>query len=63
MSDKPDPFVFTIPLEDTDKTRLVNVDMVGSYAISIQWEDGHSTGIYNWDYLRALCSCNECQSG
>ncbi|QDU27909.1 hypothetical protein ETAA8_30000 [Anatilimnocola aggregata] len=27
---------------------------VGSYAIRIQWSDGHNTGLYTWPQLRAL---------
>jgi DUF971 family protein len=27
---------------------------VGRYAIQIDWSDGHSTGIYSWDYLLKL---------
>ncbi len=27
---------------------------VGRYALVIQWNDGHSTGIYSYDYLRHL---------
>jgi ATP-binding protein involved in chromosome partitioning len=27
---------------------------VGRYAMGIQWSDGHSTGIYSYDYLRSL---------
>jgi len=27
---------------------------VGNYAIRIDWSDGHSTGIYSWDYLLKL---------
>lgn len=27
---------------------------VGHYAITINWNDGHSTGIYSFEYLRAL---------
>ena len=27
---------------------------IGNYAINITWSDGHSTGIYAYDYLRAL---------
>ncbi len=30
------------------------VTSVGNYAISVNWNDGHSTGIYAFDYLRAL---------
>jgi DUF971 family protein len=34
---------------------------VGRYAIQFQWEDGHSGGIYSWEYLRRMCRCGECQ--
>jgi DUF971 family protein len=27
---------------------------VGRYAVQIDWSDGHSTGIYSWDYLLKL---------
>lgn len=34
--------------------RAVRIDPVGSYAIQIQWSDGHSTGIYTWQTLREV---------
>lgn len=33
---------------------------VGKYAINFKWNDGHESGIYSWDYLRAQCQCAEC---
>ena len=27
---------------------------IGRYAVQIEWSDGHSTGIYSWDYLLKL---------
>ena len=36
---------------------------VGNYAISFKWNDGHSSGIYSWDYLRRHCECEECHEG
>jgi len=33
---------------------------VGRYAIQFNWLDGHSGGIYSWDYLRRVCQCQEC---
>ena len=30
------------------------VTSVGNYAITINWNDGHSTGIYSFEYLRTL---------
>ena len=30
------------------------ITSVGNYAITVNWSDGHSTGIYSFEYLRAL---------
>lgn len=38
-----------------DALALENVAAVGSYALGFQWSDGHSTGIYTWDYLQQAC--------
>lgn len=62
MSSEPDPLVFSMPDEITSATEINLVEGVGSYAITIEWADGHHYGIYNWNYLRALCPCNECQN-
>jgi ATP-binding protein involved in chromosome partitioning len=32
----------------------IRIDAVGRYAIQIDWSDGHDTGIYAFDRLRAL---------
>ena len=61
MKSEPDEAVFSAQLEDSSATRLTNVVAVGSYALTIVWEDGHDYGIYNWHYLRALCPCAECR--
>jgi DUF971 family protein len=42
---------------------LEAVEPVGSYALQFIWGDGHSTGIYSWDWLRAACPCEECLPG
>jgi DUF971 family protein len=34
--------------------------MIGRYAISFTWSDGHSTGIYPYDYILEMCECGEC---
>ena len=39
----------------------VKVDLIGRYAITIHWSDGHSTGIYSFDILRKLCPCAACR--
>lgn len=30
------------------------IENVGRYGLKINWSDGHSTGIYSYDYLRSL---------
>jgi DUF971 family protein len=33
---------------------LTRIDPVGGYALQIGWADGHSTGLFSYDYLRRL---------
>jgi DUF971 family protein len=63
MRSEPDPEVFSTPIVDSPSTRVRSVEPVGSYAITIEWEDGHRYGIYTWNYLRALCPCPICRKG
>ncbi|MGB8212446.1 MAG: DUF971 domain-containing protein [Anaerolineales bacterium] len=62
MGDIPNPAVFETPVSDSSTTRLKAIAPVGSYAITLVWEDGHDSGIYQWRYLRALCPCDECKN-
>ncbi len=62
MGGPPDPGVFTLPVIDTRQNMLKDVVAVGSYAISILWEDGHDYGIYKWSFLRELCPCDACRA-
>ena len=34
---------------------VVDVQLVGNYALQFTWDDGHDSGIYTWDYLFRLC--------
>ena len=34
--------------------------MVGRYAIAFAWSDGHSTGIYPYEYILEMCECDAC---
>ncbi|UCD25664.1 MAG: DUF971 domain-containing protein [Gemmatimonadota bacterium] len=38
----------------------LRISLVGAYAIKIDWSDGHSTGIYSFDALLAICPCEDC---
>jgi DUF971 family protein len=58
----PDPFRILTPSELAPKPPLqpVRVEPVGHYAYKIAWNDGHDTGIYTLENLRALCQCEQC---
>jgi len=61
MSPEPHEQVFSTNLPESPSTRMKGVEAVGSYALTIEWEDGHHFGIFNWHYLRKLCPCPECR--
>jgi len=42
------------------KPRAQSATQVGNYAIQINFNDGHSTGIFSYDYLRSMCPCADC---
>lgn len=44
------PILSTKPIDDV---RVVDASLVGNYAIQFTWSDGHSTGIFDFRYLRA----------
>lgn len=44
----------------TPPAKPASAHAVGRYALQFNWLDGHSGGIYSWDYLRKNCQCREC---
>jgi DUF971 family protein len=48
------------PTLTADQTRLVDVALVGGYAIAPTWADGHHTGYYTFTMLRDRCPCEAC---
>jgi len=42
--------------------KMLAVAPVGSYAIRIDWSDGHKAGIYSYEHFRRICPCPECRS-
>lgn len=48
--------VYKGPERQLNKTsfQLRNLQSVGGYAVQPVWGDGHSTGLYSFDYLKAL---------
>lgn len=48
------------PTLTDEQTRLVDVALVGGYAIAPTWGDGHHTGYYSYGLLRDRCPCPDC---
>jgi DUF971 family protein len=48
------------PTLTAEQTRLVDVQLVGQYAIAPTWGDGHHTGYYTFALLRDRCPCDAC---
>ena len=51
------------PEKVSEEIRPLATRPVGNYGIRFQWSDGHSTGIYAFDYLRSICPCSNCRKG
>ena len=49
-----------LPTNVPQDVHPLKIDLVGRYAISLQWSDGHNTGIYAFDLLRKICPCAAC---
>jgi DUF971 family protein len=47
------------PALTDEQTRMTDVHLVGNYAVSPHWGDGHSTGFYPFTLLRDRCPCPE----
>src|SRR6476659_1917104 len=45
------------PTLTAEQTRLVDVQLVGNYAVAPSWGDGHHTGYYTFNSLRHHCPC------
>ena len=43
-----------IPLYTLEQLAITKISTIGTYAISVEWKDGHNTGLYDFDYLYKL---------
>ena len=50
----------TNPTLTPDQVKLVDLALVGTYAIQATWGDGHATGYHTFQLLRDQCPCDEC---
>lgn len=48
------------PATVADTIRAKGIELIGQYAIKIDWTDGHNTGIFDFRVLRGNCPCDEC---
>lgn len=48
---------------DQEQTTLFEIRPVGRYGLTPVWGDGHHTGIYTYEKLRASCECEACLAG
>jgi len=51
----------TGPTLTAEQTRLVDLHLIGSYALAPEWADGHHTGYYPFALLRERCPCGQHQ--
>ncbi len=57
---KSSPFKILGNPELLDNITFVSWEMVGRYAVTFKFNDGHSSGIYPYKLLRNLCQCDLC---
>ena len=51
------------PVLTATQTTLIDVRLVGAYALQPTWGDGHGTGFYAFTALRDECPCAACTAG
>ena len=44
---------------DKGEIAMLAIEPVGNYALRLQFDDGHDSGIYSWDYLRSLAAARD----
>jgi len=48
------------PTLTPQQIQLTDLHLVGNYAVSPHWADGHGTGYYPFRLLRDRCPCADC---
>ncbi len=47
------------PLQVPPDVSIDGIERLGNYAVAFTWSDGHTTGIYSWEYLKKLAASGE----
>ncbi len=55
MHELPDPEIFRLPA--LMRWENVRAEIAGSVGVRLTWDDGHNSGIFTWERLRAMCPC------
>jgi DUF971 family protein len=42
------------PIYSNDELSIKKINIVGKYGMSIEWKDQHSTGIYEFNFIKKL---------
>ena len=53
-SGKKKPLLNILPGNFADPVRVLSAELVGNYAIRLEWSDDHGSGIYSFQYLREI---------
>ena len=51
------------PSQVAEDVRPQTIRQVGNYAFQVNWSDGHTSGIFTFDYLRQLAEVTNAPSG
>jgi len=49
-----DPLTILPSSGGSGEITALDAELIGNYAIKISFSDGHSSGLYSWDYLREI---------
>jgi DUF971 family protein len=49
------PLLRVLPGNYAEPIRAEAAELVGNYALRIDWSDKHGSGIYSFQYLRQMC--------
>jgi DUF971 family protein len=55
VAPKRKPLLTILPGNYAQPLSAVSAELVGNYAIQIEWSDHHASGIYSFTYLREIC--------
>ena len=53
-SDEPAPMLQILRVEETEPLRITKMEPLGHYAYSIEFSDGHDTGLFTLELLKTL---------